>query len=103
MLIGAVDDGDSVSRWDAETGREVGPLTSAPETVVDMALAVVSGRTRLFTVDESDTVRQWDLLTGAPIAQTFAGHAVSVVPSSEGGALLAVGTCDGKLTTHRLH
>ncbi|MGW0942447.1 WD40 repeat domain-containing protein [Streptomyces sp. NPDC002623] len=103
VFIGAVDDGDSVCRWDAETGEEVGPMTSAPETVVDMALAVVSGRTRLFTVDESDTVRQWDLLTGVPIAQTFAGHAVSVLSSPEGGALLAVGTRDGRLTTHRLH
>lgn len=102
VLIGAVDDGESVYRWDAETGEEVGPLISTPEMVVGMALAAVSGQMRLFTADESDTVRQWDLLTGAPVGQTFAGRAVSAVSSPEGSALLAVGTRDGKLATHQL-
>ncbi|OKI94450.1 hypothetical protein AMK10_19320 [Streptomyces sp. CB02058] len=101
LIVGVVEEGEAVCRWDAETGQEVGPPIPVEGESVRIATATVSGRMRLFTADQ-DMVRQWDLLSGESLEQTFIGSNVSLVPLPDGSALLAAGTKGGKLTTHHL-
>ncbi|MFF3941663.1 WD40 repeat domain-containing protein [Streptomyces phaeofaciens] len=103
VFVGAADDGEVVRQWDAQTGVEMGPAVPTPDMVGSMATATVADQMRLFTVGEEDVVRQWDLLTGDPVGQTFTGCSVSATALSDGSALLAVGTRDGIVTTHRLN
>ncbi|MEU9359015.1 hypothetical protein AB0D35_13025 [Streptomyces sp. NPDC048301] len=101
LIVGVVEEGEVVRRWDAETGEEVGLPIPVEGEFVRTATATVSGRIRLFTADQ-DMVRQWDLLSGESLKQTFAGSYVSAVSLPDGSALLAAGTSGGSLTTHRL-
>ncbi|QOV44748.1 hypothetical protein [Streptomyces chromofuscus] len=101
LIVGVVEEGEVVCRWDAATGKEVGPPIPAGGEFVRIATATVGGRMRLFTADQ-DVVRQWDLLSGESFKQTFVGSYVSAVSLPDGSALLAAGTKGGKLTTHHL-
>lgn len=102
LIVGVVEEGEVVCRWDAETGEEIGRPIPTDGEFVRIATATVSGRVRLFTADH-DVVRQWDLLSGEPVTETFTGSFVSAVSLPDGSALLAAGTKEGgKVTTHRL-
>ncbi|WP_405985540.1 WD40 repeat domain-containing protein [Streptomyces sp. NBC_00872] len=101
LIVGVVEEGEVVCRWDAETGEEIGPPIPTAGESVRIATATVSGRMRLFTADQ-DVVRQWDLLSGEPFEETFAGSYASAVSLPDGSALLAAGTDTGKVTIHRL-
>ncbi|MFI1439002.1 WD40 repeat domain-containing protein [Streptomyces fructofermentans] len=102
LIVGVVEEGEAVCRWDAETGEEVGTPIPTDGEFVRIATATVSGRLRLFTADH-DVVRQWDLLSGEPFAETFVGSFVSTVSLQDGSALLAAGTKKGgRVTTHHL-
>lgn len=101
LIVGVVEEGEVVCRWDAETGEEIGPPIPAEGEFVRIATATVSGRIRLFTADQ-DMVRQWDLLSDESFKQTFIGSYVSAASLPDGSALLATMTKGGKLTTHHL-
>ncbi|MGW1729396.1 hypothetical protein ACWCQK_42370 [Streptomyces sp. NPDC002306] len=102
LIVGVVEEGEAVCRWDAETGEEVSPPIPTAGEFVRIATATVSGRMRLFTADR-DVVRQWGLLSGESFEHSFVGSFVSAVSLPDGSALLAAGTKQGgKVTTHHL-